>query len=224
MYCVVEEKKVKQNEASMFFRTTTVDLEVAKKICDMLSTEKEPFVVLESNDCANFKVVYKTNRKKDSEQTYNKYDKIKLGELSYKDIDDPIERAEKWIEEIEKLKHIDNLSHNNNKIKKDDIKRYHKKYRIKVKNIDDEKKQNKIHVKDNNEKNDRKEFKDENVSDEKVKVEMPDNKKVRIRRRKVYISDELRGCLKKGAENARKTILKRKNEPVKCVISFVLEQ
>ena len=156
MYCVIEEKKVKQNEASMFFRTTTVDLEVAKKICDMLSTEKEPFVVLESNDCANFKVVYKTNRKKDSEQADNKCDKMKLGELSYKDIDDPIERAEKWIEEIENLKHTEKLNHND-KRKKDNMKRHHKKYRIKVKNIDDEKKQNKIPVKDNNEKNDKKE-------------------------------------------------------------------
>ena len=222
MYCVIEEKKVKQNEASMFFRTTTVDLEVAKKICDMLSTEKEPFVVLESNDCANFKVVYKTNRKKDSEQADNKYDKMKLGELSYKDIDDPIERAEKWIEEIEKLKHTEKLNHND-KRKKDNMKRHHKKYRIKVKNIDDEKKQNKIPVKDNNEKNDRKEIKDKSISNGKVKIEMADNKKVRRRRRKVYISDELRGFLDKGRENLRKTILKKRNEPVKCVISFVLE-
>lgn len=222
MYCVIEEKKVKQNEASMFFKTTTVDLEIAKKICDMLSTEEEPFVVLESNDCSNFKVVYKTNRKEESKQTDNKYDKIKLGELSYKDIDDPIERAEKWIEEIEKLKHTDNLSHNN-KIKKDDIKRHHKKYRIKVKNIDDERNQNKILVKDNNEKNDRKKFKDENISDEKVKIEMSDNKKVRRRRRKVYTSDRLRKCLKIGTDNVRKTILNIEDEPVRCVISFVLD-
>lgn len=222
MYCVIEEKKVKQNETSMFFRTTTVDLEVAKKICDMLSTEKEPFVVLESNDCANFKVVYKTNRKKDSEQAENKYDKMKLGELSYKDIDDPIERAEKWIEEIENLKHTEKLNHND-KRKKDNMKRHHKKYRIKVKNIDDEKKQNKIPVKDNNEKNDKKEIKDKSISNGKVKIEMSDNKKVRRRRRKVYISDELRGFLDKGRENLRKTILKKRNEPVKCVISFVLE-
>ena len=222
MYCVIEEKKVKQNETSMFFRTTTVDLEVAKKICDMLSTEKEPFVVLESNDCANFKVVYKTNRKKDSEQADNKYDKMKLGELSYKDIDDPIERAEKWIEEIENLKHTEKLNHND-KRKKDNMKRHHKKYRIKVKNIDDEKKQNKIPVKDNNEKNDKKEIKDKSISNGKVKIEMSDNKKVRRRRRKVYISDELRGFLDKGRENLRKTILKKRNEPVKCVISFVLE-
>ena len=222
MYCVIEEKKVKQNEASMFFRTTTVDLEVAKKICDMLSTEKEPFVVLESNDCANFKVVYKTNRKKDSEQADNKCDKMKLGELSYKDIDDPIERAEKWIEEIENLKHTEKLNHKE-KRKKDNMKRHHKKYRIKVKNIDDEKKQNKIPVKDNNEKNDKKEIKDKSISNGKVKIEMSDNKKVRRRRRKVYISDELRGFLDKGRENLRKTILKKRNEPVKCVISFVLE-
>lgn len=222
MYCVIEEKKVKQNEASMFFKTTTVDLEIAKKICDMLSTEEEPFVVLESNDCSNFKVVYKTNRKEESKQTDNKYDKIKLGELSYKDIDDPIERAEKWIEEIEKLKHTDNLS-NNNKIKKDDVKRHHKKYRIKVKNIDDENEQNKILVKDNNEKNDRKKFKDENISDEKVKIEMSDNKKVRRRRRKVYNSDRLRKCLKIGTDNVRKTILNIEDEPVRCVISFVLD-
>ena len=222
MYCVIEEKKVKQNEASMFFKTTTVDLEIAKKICDMLSTEEEPFVVLESRDCSSFKVVYKTNRKEESKQTDNKYDKIKLGELSYKDIDDPIERAEKWIEEIEKLKHTDNLS-NNNKIKKDDVKRHHKKYRIKVKNIDDENEQNKILVKDNNEKNDRKKFKDENISDEKVKIEMSDNKKVRRRRRKVYNSDRLRKCLKIGTDNVRKTILKIRNEPVRCVISFVLD-
>ena len=222
MYCVIEEKKVKQNEASMFLRTTTVDLEVAKKICDMLSTEKEPFVVLESKDCANFKVVYKTNGKKDSEQSDNKYDETKLGELSYKDIDDPIERAEKWIEEIENLKHTDKLSHNN-KRKKDNTKRHHKKYRIKVKNIDDEKKQNEIPVKDNNEKKDRKEIKDKSISNGKVKIEMADNKKVRRRRRKVYISDELREFLDKGRENLRKTILKKRNEPVKCVISFVLE-
>ena len=222
MYCVIEEKKVKQNETSMFFRTTTVDQEDTKKICDMLSTEKEPFVVLESNDCANFKVVYKTNRKKDSEQADNKYDKMKLGELSYKDIDDPIERAEKWIEEIENLKHTDKSSHND-KRKKDNMKRHHKKYRIKVKNIDDEKKQNKIPVKDNNEKNDKKEIKDKSISNGKVKIEMSDNKKVRRRRRKVYISDELRGFLDKGRENLRKTILKKRNEPVKCVISFVLE-
>ena len=94
---------------------------------------------------------------------------------------------------------------------------------IKVKNIDDEKKQNKIPVKDNNEKNNRKEIKDKSISNGKVKIEMADDKKVRRRRRKVYISDELRGFLDKGRENLRKTILKKRNEPVKCVISFVLE-
>ena len=120
MYCVIEEKKVKQNEASMFFKTTTVDLEIAKKICDMMSTDKETFVVLESKDCSNFKVVYKTNRKAESEQTVNNHNEKNLGELSYKDIDDPIERADKWIEEIESLKHTGNLSHNN-KRKKDEL-------------------------------------------------------------------------------------------------------
>ena len=116
----------------------------------------------------------------------------------------------------------DKSSHND-KRKKDNMKRHHKKYRIKVKNIDDEKKQNKIPVKDNNEKNDKKEIKDKSISNGKVKIEMSDNKKVRRRRRKVYISDELRGFLDKGRENLRKTILKKRNEPVKCVISFVLE-
>ena len=76
---------------------------------------------------------------------------------------------------------------------------------------------------DNNEKNDKKEIKDKSISNGKVKIEMSDNKKVRRRRRKVYISDELRGFLDKGRENLRKTILKKRNEPVKCVISFVLE-
>lgn len=224
MYCVVEERKVKQNEASMFFKTTTVDPEIAKKICDMMSTDKETFVVLESKDCSNFKVVYKTNRKAESEQTVNNQNEKNLGELSYKDIDDPIERADKWIEEIESLKHAGNLNHNN-KRKKDDVKQHHnhKKYRIKVKNIDDDKKQNKVLVKDNNKKDDMNDAQNKNISDEKVKVEIPDNKKNRRRRRKVYISDKLRECLKKGTENVRKTILKRKNKPVKCVISFVLE-
>ena len=154
----------------------------------------------------------------------NNQNEKNLGELSYKDIDDPIERADKWIEEIESLKHAGNLNHNN-KRKKEDVKQHHnhKKYRIKVKNIDDDKKQNKILVKHNNKKGDMNDAQNKNISDEKVKVEMPDNKKVRRRRRKVYISDKLRECLKKGTENVRKTILKRKNKPVKCVISFVLE-
>ena len=258
MFCIVENDKFKTNDKSSFFKITSVDYDVAKKICDMLSGEKKSFVVLESKDCNTFNLVYMPSRYVSGNISLEAIDlRNKNQETNKKneEVEDPIDKAERWIKEHEELM---NKRENNKKIKtvenkkelnsnKDDVKKdrlNYKKRKHHPRRIRDDKAESQfiIGINSKEEKNSKENDKikinvngrDEEVvnlkdnlcivqkqSNEKIENENNNNRKIRKHRRKIHISEKLRNCLKKGANNIRKKYF-ADDDSLKYMIGFFL--